>query len=56
MKYTESEIERIINERVEINWIEPMLKKGLIAEWTFTYPTGYKTAEVEYAFPMFDER
>lgn len=55
MKYTEAEIERIINERVEIHWIEPVLKKGLIAEWTFTYPTGYKTADVECAFPMFGE-
>ena len=55
MKYTENEIERIMNERVEINWIEPTLKTGLIAEWTFKYPTGYKTADVECAFPMFDE-
>lgn len=52
MKYTEAEIERVINERVEIHWIEPTLKKGLIAEWLFTYPTGMKTVDVECAFPI----
>lgn len=54
-KYTEEEIERIINERVNMNFIQPTLKKGLICEWTFTYPTGFITAEVEYAFPMNEE-
>lgn len=52
MKYTENEIERIINERVNMNFIVPSLKPGLICEWSFTYPTGMKTVEVEYAFPM----
>lgn len=52
MKYTENEIERIINERVKMNFIFPTLKPGLICEWSFTYPTGMKTVEVEYTFPM----
>ena len=55
MKYTESEIERIINERVRMNFIQPALKRGLICEWTFTYPSGNMTVDVECAFPMYEE-
>lgn len=55
MKYTQEEIDRIISERVQINYIPAMLKRGMIAEWTFTYPTGMKTAEVAYAYPMNEE-
>lgn len=53
--YTEEEIERIFNERVRYILYTPQLKRGLIAEWTFTYPTGLRTAEVAYAFPMYEE-
>ena len=52
MKYTQDEIDRIFNERVRVLYYEPQLKKGLIAEWSFTYPTGQRTADVECAFPM----
>lgn len=55
MKYTQEEIDRIFNERVRILYYEPQLKKGMIAEWTFTYPTGERTADVECAFPMYEE-
>ena len=55
MKYTQEEIDRIFEERVRILYYEPQLKKGLIAEWTFTYPTGERTADVECAFPMYEE-
>lgn len=54
-KYTESEIERVINERVTMKFYEATLKKGLICEWTFKYPTGYITADVESTFPMNEE-
>lgn len=54
-KYTQEEIDRIFNERVRILYYEPQLKRGLMAEWTFTYPTGERTADVECAFPMFEE-
>ncbi len=52
MKYTIDEIKRIMGERVEMLTCEAGLKRGVICEWTFTYPTGKKTAEVEYAFPI----
>ena len=52
MKYTQDEIERIMNERVQMVMHQPTFKEGLICEWSFTYPTGMKTVEVEYAFPM----
>ena len=51
-KYTPEEIDRIMRERVEYKIYETTLKTGLMAEWTFTYPTGYKTADVVCAFPM----
>ena len=54
-KYTDEEIERIFTERVRYILYKPQLKAGLIAEWTFTYPTGYRTAEVACAFPMNEE-
>lgn len=53
--YTVGEIERIISERVKVIYHEPTLKKGLIAEWSFEYPTGDTTVEVEYSFPMYSE-
>lgn len=54
-KYTEDEIERIFNERVTIAVRMASLKKAMIGEWTFTYPTGYKTVEIELAAPMNEE-
>lgn len=54
-KYTEEEIQRIFEERVRYVLYQPQLKRGLMAEWTFTYPTGYRTADVVCAFPMNEE-
>ena len=53
--YTEEEIKRIMRERLTIEYIEPKLKRGLIAEWSFEYPTGKKTVDVECAYPMYEE-
>ena len=53
--YTVGEIDRIKNERVKVCYYEPHFKKGLIAEWSFEYPTGDITVEVEASFPMYSE-
>ena len=52
MKYTPEEIDRVFNERVQISFSDAKLKRGLIAEWLFIYPTGKFTADVECAYPM----
>lgn len=39
-KYTQEDIERIYQERVEVAFIPAILKAGLIAEWIFKYPNG----------------
>lgn len=50
-KYTLKEIEALMS-RVSVNWLAPKLKKGTVAEWTFEYPNGQKTVNIEYAYPM----
>lgn len=51
-KYTPQDISRIFEERIEIRWIEAKLKAGTIAEWTFEYPNGNKTSQIEFSYPM----
>ncbi len=50
IKYTNEDIERIFKERVKYLWKEAELKPGVICEWTFEYPNGQITADVESAF------
>ena len=51
-KYTDNEIDRIMNERVYLVIHESAVRTGLIGEWSFTYPTGDTIADVECAFPI----
>ncbi len=50
IKYTNEDIDRIFEERVKYLWEEAELKPGVICEWTFEYPNGQITADVEAAF------
>lgn len=50
--YTQEEIERIFKERVRVIFHHAQLKNALIGEWSFMFPTGYITLEVELAAPM----
>lgn len=52
IKYTNDDIERIFCERVDVNYIKPTIKAGVIAEWSFTYPNGNIHANVTCAFPV----
>ena len=60
IKYTPEDIDRICETRVKRLIHQGMLKKGIIVEWTFTYPNGEECAFVESAFPInpnnFDEK
>lgn len=55
IKYTNEDIERIFNERVEYLWEEADIKPGVICEWAFEYPNGQITADVVAAFPISPE-
>lgn len=51
-KYSPRDIHRIMLKRVKIDWINPAIKKGTIAEWSFEYPNGNKTVDIDFSFPM----
>lgn len=51
-KYTVADIERVYEENVTIEFHEPKIKKGVIAEFAVEYPNGNKTVDVVTAFPM----
>lgn len=50
IKYTDEDIDRIFAERVAVSARAAALKAGVISEWSFTYPNGKLTADVECAF------
>lgn len=55
IKYTNEDIERIFNERVNYLCEEAEIKPGIICEWIFTYPNGLIAADVVAAFPISPE-
>lgn len=50
IKYTDEDIARIFEERVVIVARPASTKAGVISEWSFTYPNGKVTADVECTF------
>ena len=52
IKYTQEDINRIFEERVDYLWDDASLKKGIVIEWVFEYPNGNKIAFVEASFPV----
>lgn len=52
IKYTQEDIDRIFEERVDYMWIDASLKAGVIVEWIFEYTNGNKIAFVEASFPI----
>lgn len=54
-KYTLEDIERIYNERVKVRFVESELKPGVFAEWSFTYPNGNVSVQVEGSWAMYSE-
>ena len=52
IKYTNEDIDRIFEKRVEVVTSEACLKKGVIAEWVIEYPNGQICAFVESSFPV----
>ena len=50
IKYTNEDIERIFKKRVTTYSQPAAVKAGVICEWTFEYPNGQITADVEAAF------
>lgn len=52
MKYSPEDIERIMAENVTIEFHEPKIKKGVIAEFAVEFPNGNKTVDVVTAFAM----
>lgn len=55
IKYTNEDIERIFNERVNYIQKKAEIKPGVICEWSFKYPNGQITADVVAAFPISPE-
>lgn len=52
IKYTPEDVQRIMAERVRINYRSATFKAGMIAEYCFEYPNGKIHADVVCAFPV----
>ena len=50
IRYTAEDIDRVFMERVTVHPRPAALKPGIVCEWSFEYPNGQRTVQVDCAF------